>query len=149
MASKCIYHLVEEDRWRKAGGEGYLPPTYEADGFIHACHLALHLLPVANYFYTDVPGKFLCLRIDTALLTSEVKYEAAAPVGDKPAHVKTKGDGDGDDSEEQEEGGEKKEKRKPTLFPHIYGPIDVAAVTAELVVTRADDGAFLSIEDLS
>lgn len=46
-----IYHLVEEDRWREAGGEGYLPPTYDADGFIHACHLAPHLLPVANNFY--------------------------------------------------------------------------------------------------
>lgn len=60
MASKCIYHLVEEDRWRKAGGEGYLPPTYEADGFIHACHLALHLLPVANYFYTGQGSGWLC-----------------------------------------------------------------------------------------
>ncbi|CAM9253521.1 unnamed protein product [Laminaria digitata] len=141
MAGTCIYHLVEEGRWKEAGGEGYLPPTYDADGFIHACHLAAHLLPVANNFYTDVPGKFLCLRIDTTLLKSEVKYEPAAPVGDKPAKVKTKGDGDGDDSEEQTE-------KEPTLFPHIYGPIDVASVTAELVVNRSEDGAFLSIEKL-
>lgn len=52
MVDTCIYHLVQENRWKEAGGEGYLPPTYEADGFIHACHLATHLLPVANNFYT-------------------------------------------------------------------------------------------------
>ena len=66
---------------------------------------------------------------------------SAAAVGDKPALAKSKGDGDGDDSEQTE-------KKEPTLFPHIYGPIDVAAVTAEMVVTRAEDGAFLSIEDI-
>jgi uncharacterized protein (DUF952 family) len=30
-------------------------------------------------------------------------------------------------------------------FPHVYGPIDRAAIVAERRVIRADDGAFVSI----
>ncbi len=32
------------------------------------------------------------------------------------------------------------------IFPHIYGPLDVAAVRRALGVNREDDGRFLSIE---
>ena len=58
-----IYHLAEEDRWKAAGAEGYLPAKYEADGFIHATkepHLVLLL--IANRFQSGstinyyVPG---------------------------------------------------------------------------------------------
>lgn len=52
MTDSYIYHLVQEDKWKEAGGEGYLPPTYAADGFIHATKEAQLLLPVANHFYT-------------------------------------------------------------------------------------------------
>ncbi|CAM9889344.1 unnamed protein product [Pylaiella littoralis] len=140
MADSYIYHLVQEAKWKEAGGEAYLPPTYAADGFIHATKEAQLLLPVANHFYTDVPGIFICLCIDTAKLKSEVKFEAAAPVGDKPAHSKA-------EAEDRPAGPDGKQPRQP-LFPHIYGPIDSAAVVAELAVKRTDAGAFLSIEDL-
>lgn len=50
--SSCIYHLVEEAKWKEVGAEGYLPPTYAADGFIHATAEAGLLIPVANLFYT-------------------------------------------------------------------------------------------------
>ncbi|CAN0027261.1 unnamed protein product [Scytosiphon promiscuus] len=134
-----IYHLVEEAKWREAGSEGYFPPTFEADGFIHATRAPEHLLPVANHIYTDVPGNFLCLRIDISLLKAEVKFEAAAPVGDKPAliHSDTEG-GDG-------EAGKGEPSEQP-LAPHIYGAIEAAGVVAELAVERSDDGGFLSIE---
>ncbi|CAN0552525.1 unnamed protein product [Ectocarpus sp. 12 AP-2014] len=75
MGENHIYHLVQGSRWKDAGGDGYLPPTYEADGFIHATKEAGLLLPVANHFYTDVPGSFICLRIDTTALKSEVRFE--------------------------------------------------------------------------
>lgn len=51
MCDSYIYHLVQEAKWKEAGGEGYLPPTYAADGFIHATHEGHLLLPVANHFY--------------------------------------------------------------------------------------------------
>lgn len=50
--SSCIYHLVEEARWKAATTEGYLPPTYAEDGFVHATKEGSLLLPVANHFYT-------------------------------------------------------------------------------------------------
>ena len=56
----------------------------------------------------------------------QVVFEPAAPVGSTPAH-----------SSEPE-----------VLFPHLYGPIDAAAVTRELDVKRADDGTFLAIHGL-
>lgn len=62
-----------------------------------------------------------------------MNHDAAAPVGEKAAHT-----------QEEAEGGD----NKPAVFPHIYGPIDPGAVVGELVVTRSEDGKFLSIEGL-
>lgn len=56
MGDSYIYHLVQEAKWKEAGGEGYLPPTYAADGFIHATKEGNLLLPVANHFYTGTAG---------------------------------------------------------------------------------------------
>jgi len=65
---------------------------------------------------------FLCLAIDTAVLTSPVKMEAGAAREGQPA---------------------------PIAFPHIFGPIaPLSCVTRQLPVLRGDDGAFLSIEGL-
>lgn len=62
MGDSYIYHLVQEAKWKDAGAEGYLPPTYAADGFIHATKEGHLLLPVANHFYTGwfafVPALF-------------------------------------------------------------------------------------------
>jgi uncharacterized protein (DUF952 family) len=69
------------------------------------------------------------LEINEEALTSEIKYEAPAPVGDK-------------ETAEFGSDGDKVEK-----FPHLYGTIDFDAVLRELNVSRCDDmGTFLSIE---
>ena len=68
------------------------------------------------------------LRLDAEKLTSVVKFEAAAPVGDKATS----------------DFGQKNEQ----LFPHLYGPVDEAAVVAELGVQRGEDGSFTGIEGL-
>lgn len=69
-----LYHLIQQGLWEscKAEQRPYFPPTYEADGFIHLTKEAPLLLPVANHFYTSVPGPFLVLQIDSRMLTSEV-----------------------------------------------------------------------------
>ena len=42
------------------------------------------LLKVANHFYKNSPGNWICLRIDPKLLgASRLVYEPAAPVGEK------------------------------------------------------------------
>mmetsp|Transcript_35177 Transcript_35177/g.111185 ORF Transcript_35177/g.111185 Transcript_35177/m.111185 type:complete len:152 (+) Transcript_35177:180-635(+) len=119
----ALYHLVPAEVWAalKAAGTPYFPPTYEGDGFIHLTKDPQLLLGVANHFYTDVPGAYVVLVIDSARLTSEVKFEPAAPVGDKPA-------ADTD-----------------TLFPHLFGTIDFASVVEEKPVERDGTGKFLSI----
>uniref|UniRef100_A0A383VBQ5 DUF952 domain-containing protein n=1 Tax=Tetradesmus obliquus TaxID=3088 RepID=A0A383VBQ5_TETOB len=121
-----LYHLVQQEVWQqcKAAAQPYFPPTYGADGFIHLTKEPQLLLGVANHFYTTVPGTFLVLAIDSTKLSSKVVFEAAAPVGDQPP------------------------LEKQQQFPHLYGTIDFAAVSAELPVERAADGTFLAIVGL-
>ena len=57
---------------------------------------------------------------------AQVKYEAAAAVGSTPAS---------DDNQGQQ-------------FPHLYGPIDTAAVLKTLPMQRSDDGGFLGVAGL-
>jgi uncharacterized protein (DUF952 family) len=123
-----IFHVVQVSVWEKAQAAGvdYYPPTYSSDGFIHATHEATLLLDVLNHFYTDVNDSFLCLALDTTILSSPVKMEAPAPVGDKSA-----------------EGGP-----APLKFPHIFGPINLSCILRQLPVIRGEDGKFLSIEGL-
>jgi hypothetical protein len=61
------------------------------------------------------------------LSMAQVKYEPAAPVGERPSHGLTASD----DS--------------APLFPHLFGSIDFGAVAAELPVERGADGAFISV----
>jgi uncharacterized protein (DUF952 family) len=127
-ALPALFHLVPLADWEKleASGQDYLPTTYDADGFTHMTEDASVLLTVANHFYTDIPGEFIVLTCDQAKLKGEVKYEAAAPVGEKASY-------------------EKPPAEDEPLFPHLYGPIELASVTAKLAVARGVDGKFLSI----
>jgi uncharacterized protein (DUF952 family) len=123
-----LFHLVPLADWEKleASGEDYLPATYDADGFTHMTEDASVLLTVANHFYTDIPGEFIVLSCDQTKLKGEVKYEPAAPVGEKASY-------------------EKPPAEDEPLFPHLYGPIELVSVTAKLAVARDADGKFLSI----
>ena len=129
---KVIYHVVQKALWdaAQAAGVNYFPPRYEIEGFIHATHEANLLLGVLNWkhpvhgyiFYKNIEGTFLCLAIDTAVLASPVKMEAAAPTESNP---------------------------NPVAFPHIFGPLTPAScVTRQMEVLRGADGTFLSIEGI-
>lgn len=129
MAHPYLFHLVQADLWEAAvaGDSMYFPPTYEQDGFTHATANPDLLLNVANHFYTDVPGKWLCLRMTVDSLETggiEVVFEGTAPVGDKAP------DFQGTDDE---------------LFPHILGGIHPSTVLEVHEVVRAEDGAFLAV----
>ncbi len=91
-----------------------------------------------------VTGRTLPVSLSLIAPVSSVVFvtvtASAAPVGDKPAHSKGE---TGDDS-----AGPDAQEPPQQLFPHVYGPIDTAAVVAELAVERSDDGHFLSIEGL-
>lgn len=76
---KTIYHLTPAERWHTwSEGMPYLPAEYEADGFVHCTVGDELMLKVANRYYRDVPGDFVILVIDPALLTSPLKWEHAS-----------------------------------------------------------------------
>ena len=133
MKHPYLFHLVQADLWAAAveGDTTYFPPTYEQDGFTHATANPDLLLNVANHFYTDVPGKWLCLRMTVGSLAAggtEVVFEGTAPVGDKQP------DFPGTDDE---------------LFPHILGGIHPSTVLEVHDVVRSEDGAFVSVADVT
>lgn len=128
-----IFHLVQARLWDKAVAEGstYYPPTYKVDGFTHGTSNPAKLLNVANHFYTDVEGKWYCLRMTVDSLADagvEAIFEGTAPVGDIPPEF------DGADDE---------------LFPHILGGISPAAVLEVHAVTRDANGTFLSVSGVT
>lgn len=86
------------------------------------------LCPSCTILTGTCSGEYIVLEIDESKLKSEVRYEAAAAVGDKQT---TKF---GDSAEEVE------------VFPHLYGTIDHYAVIGELKVERSEAGEFLAIE---
>ncbi len=124
-----LFHLIQADLWQAAleNDRIYYPPTYEQDGFTHATANPELLLNVANHFYTDVPGDWLCLQMTTDSLKAAgvtVVFEGTAPVGDKQPEFS------GSDDE---------------LFPHILGGIPPAVVLDVLAVDRDNAGRFLTV----
>jgi uncharacterized protein (DUF952 family) len=114
-----ILHLIERATWDAArSSRQYEPASLATEGFVHCTADLDTLLVVANSFYQDAPGQFVALELDEDALTSEVRWEAPAhpdgrrPVADEP------------------------------LFPHVYGPLDIAAVRAVRPVRRGHDGGF-------
>ncbi len=128
-----IFHLVQAKLWQSTvstNGGVYYPPTYDLDGFTHGTANPDKLLVVANHFYREVDGDWLCLQMTLESLKKsgvEVVFEGTAPVGDKPA------DFEGSDDE---------------LYPHILGGITPRAVLAVHKVIRNDSGDFIAIEGL-
>ncbi len=123
-----IYHLVPAAQWH-AVESVYFPETYAQDGFTHCTRGRERLMEVGNHFYRDSADDWLCLEMSRASVEAagvEVRYEAAAPVGEQQ--------GEFAGSEEM-------------LFPHVYGGIPVASVLAIYPVARAADGSFLFVEN--
>jgi uncharacterized protein (DUF952 family) len=98
-----LYHITSRSAWIDATRQGvYTTPSLATEGFIH-CSTASQVLPVARQFYAGQKGLVL-LAIDTARLTSGVQWEGAD--GGAPAGVTSN-----------------------SLFPHVYGSINLEAVT--------------------
>jgi uncharacterized protein (DUF952 family) len=133
-----LYHMCDKAAWDDQIAEkgSYIPPTYAADGFIHATGEPAFLIDVANHFYKSTEGDWICLKIDpNSLGASEVKWEAPAPVGETEAYDHNT-DGSGEATDQPK-------------FPHIYGPIPAKSVIGFYIINRAADGTFLNIQGIT
>lgn len=113
-----IYHITTESDLRAhMRGDTYTPASLKDFGFVH-CALQASVIAVANDYFAAAAAPVLLLEIDPEQLTSEVRYEAAAPIaGAGTAHLVD-----------------------AALFPHIYGPINTQAIARVGVLDVTPDG---------
>jgi uncharacterized protein (DUF952 family) len=113
-----IFHLVTEPDFCSGLTPGaYRPATLDDVGFVH-CANEQSVLPVADDYFNEAADPVLLLEIDVRLLSSEVRYETAAPIaGGGTAHLAS-----------------------AAIFPHVYGPIDKKAISRLGVLRRAAIG---------
>ena len=113
-----IFHITSHADWEDAQQRGdYRAESLETEGFIH-CSTSSQVLPVAENFYKGQSGLIL-LEIEPSLLSSALKWEA--PSGGTPPPGVTAGD----------------------PFPHIYGPINLNAVTKVFDLTTDPNHKFI------
>lgn len=109
-----ILHILSRSQWDLARQRGdYQPPSLEAEGFIH-CSTIAQVIGTANVFFHG-QHDLLVLRIDERKLVSRLEFEAPADAGDV---------------------------RPRTLFPHLYGPLNLDAVIDAIELPSNTDGSF-------
>ena len=112
-----ILHLTNSANWIEAQQQGFITaPSLAAEGFIH-CSTEHQMRDVANKYYRGATDMVL-VHIDPAALTSPLKWEP-------PAHI------DGSPSLPDE-----------PMFPHIYGVINLDAVSQVIDFPSNADGSF-------
>jgi uncharacterized protein (DUF952 family) len=113
-----ILHITHQQEWQSSLEQGsYQTPSLAKEGFIH-CSTETQVLRVANNFYRG-QNDLVILVIDTDKLVAPVKFEA--PVNPQTGQPEP---GIGD------------------LFPHVYGSINVSAVTKVVPFPPLADGSF-------
>lgn len=111
-----ILHITSRAEWADAQVRGeYLAPSLQSEGFIH-CSTERQVLHVAAAFYRGRTDLVL-LVIDESRLTPELKWE---PPAGSPAPGISEAD----------------------LFPHVFGPVNLAAVSAVIDFLPNPDGSF-------
>ncbi len=112
-----IYHITSRAAWDEARAQNeYSAPSLENEGFIH-CSKREQALDVANDIYRG-GADLVLLCIDEINLRAELRWEA-------PAHPKPR-DGAG--------------ARDDTLFPHLYGVLNLDAVVAVFDFNQSESG---------
>jgi uncharacterized protein (DUF952 family)/N-acetylglutamate synthase-like GNAT family acetyltransferase len=119
-----ILHLLSRDSWVEAQAHGQLiAPSVAIEGFAH-CSTEHQMVDVANKYYRGTSNMVL-LNVDPTKLTSELKFEP-------PAHI------DGSPALPHE-----------SLFPHIYGPINLDAVIEVIDFPCDKQGEFIAPPQLN
>ena len=114
-----ILHLLSRENWAEAQANGQLvAPSVATEGFAH-CSTEHQMVDVANKYYSGATNMVL-LNVDPTKLTSQMKFEP-------PAHL------DGSPALPHE-----------PLFPHIFGPINLDAVSEVIDFPCNEQGYFTS-----
>ena len=96
-----ILHIVKRDEWEDAiRKKEYAPVSLASEGFIH-CSTAAQVVETANLFYRG-QSDLVIVCLEEGQLSSRLIYEPTAHAGDQ---------------------------RADALFPHIYGPLNLEAVS--------------------
>jgi uncharacterized protein (DUF952 family) len=112
-----IYHITSQQAWMEARERGdYRAESLESEGFIH-CSTEEQVVPVAEKYYAG-QEHLLLLVIEPERLTADLKWEPPAE-GTPPPGVP-----------------------EGSLFPHIYGPINMDAVIRVFDLQSRPDGKY-------
>jgi uncharacterized protein (DUF952 family) len=119
-----ILHLLPEREWREARRRPeYVPDAFATDGFVHCSPDDGVTLAVANAYYAGVAEPLVVMALDDGGLSSEVRWEDPSP-GPPPGVA------------------------AGTRFPHVYGPLDLSAVTGVRRLVRDGTGRFVGYETI-
>jgi uncharacterized protein (DUF952 family) len=114
VQAQFILHIATKTEWQRAQRLGsYEPPSLATQGFIH-CSTPAQAVQTANSFFRGQTDLVL-LRIDTSRLQAEVKFEPAA-------HALS--------------------RKQADLYPHLYGPLNIDAVTQVFAFPPDREGKF-------
>jgi len=116
-----IWHLLPLAQWRSAATSAHVPGTGNAAPFVHASPTEEVALAVANALFTASAEPLVALGLDPAALGAPVRFEPpdpAPPPGVAPG----------------------------TLFPHVYGPVEVSAVAEVRYARRDAAGRYTALE---
>ena len=110
-----IYHITSRTAWNQARQRGdYRVQSLETEGFIH-CSTDQQVIPVVEKYYKGQED-LLLLVIEPERLTADLKWEPPTD-GTPPPGVP-----------------------EGSLFPHIYGPINLEAVVRVFDLESFPDG---------
>jgi uncharacterized protein (DUF952 family) len=112
-----ICHITSRDAWEaaQAGGE-FRSPEFDTIGFIH-CSTPEQVVLVANAFFRG-QSDLVLLVIEPARLQSPVRWEPPHSTERVPAFM------------------------HGSVFPHVYGPINLDAVVRVEQLVPSDSGTF-------
>ncbi|SRR5258706_2634426 len=117
-----ILHIAEKGHWEEAKNKGiYTVESLTSQGFIH-CSFPNQVVNTANALFKGRKDLVL-LHIDSALVTSEIKYEK--PIA--PTNISTPKKVSGPNTKK---------------YPHIYGPLNLNAVISTTDFASDEKGLF-------
>jgi uncharacterized protein (DUF952 family) len=116
----AIYHIVTVNDLKNHTRDNYYkPPDFDKDGFIHCTAGKDTALLVLEDYFVEISrsNEIVILEIDESKIKSEVKYEPPALI----------------------QGGGTRHAKEAALFPHIYGCLNIDAITGVGTVRRVDN----------